>query len=463
MLAIAVPLPMLLLSYWQWHSDDLDETVRQLAVTTTFLLFGGLLLLLAGAIIIPRLVAAISPCRPSYSIYSIQYWLQSVVSASSNSRWLNLVFGDSSAVVHYIRAVGWKLNTVHQTGSNFGTNQQHDNPLFCEIGSGTMVSDGLSMINMHKSATSFSLEHTKVGENSYLGNNLYFPPDAQVGANCLIGTKVMIPIEGPIRENVGLLGSPAIEIPRMVDRDKDLLSAVSADQQRRRLARKNWHNAVTVMLFFASHWMRFIYIARPVGSGPQLLQRLGRLGVIRCLVHVGRLFALLLRIHRAREFGIWTAKAEIVTIYDPYFWFHERHWKLSDTPIVNFFAGTPFRPMVLRMLNVKIGHRVFDGGCIITERSLIEIGDDATLNEGCILQPHSLEEGAFKSDVIRIGNRSTLGPSAFIHYGVVVGAGATVDADAFVMKGELIEPNSRWRGNPAMLHRMLVSETAPNT
>jgi non-ribosomal peptide synthetase-like protein len=112
--------------------------------------------------------------------------------------------------------------------------------------------------------------------------------------------------------------------------------------------------------------------------------------------------------------------------------------------------------LILRLLGTKVGRRVYDGGSIITERSLVEIGDDATLNEGCVLQPHSLEEGAFKSDWIKVGNGASLGPSAFVHYGVVVGDGATVDTDSFVMKGETIEPNTAWRGNPAKLHRFLV-------
>jgi non-ribosomal peptide synthetase-like protein len=459
LLAIAVPLPLLMLSYWQWTSDDLDETIGQLAVATTVILFGGLLLRLAGAVVIPRLFRPFLQARSTRSIYSLHYWLQSVVSASSNSRLLNLVFGDSSAVVHYIRAVGWNLNTVHQTGSNFGTNQQHDNPLFCEIGSGTMVSDGLSMINMHKSATSFRLEHTKVGENSYLGNNIYFPPDAKVGPNCLLGTKVMVPIEGLMRENVGLLGSPVFEVPRMVDRDKELLNAVDANQQRRRLARKNVHNLVTVALFFASHWLVLFVTLVLWDRALNYYSEWGAWAFFAAWAISIVFLVLFYSLIECASLGFRRLKSEMVTIYDPYFWFHERHWKLSDTPIVNFFAGTPFRPMVLRLLKVKIGRRVFDGGCTITERSLVEIGNDATLNEGCVLQPHSLEEGAFKSDEIKVGEGSTLGPSAFIHYGVVVGRCATVDADAFVMKGERIEPNTGWRANPAKLHRTFVGST----
>jgi non-ribosomal peptide synthetase-like protein len=128
-----------------------------------------------------------------------------------------------------MRLLGWNLNTVEQTGSNFGTNQQHDNPFLCDIGSGTMVSDGLSMINMHQSSSSFRLVRTRIGDHNYLGNNIHYPPDGRTGRNCLLGTKVMIPIDGPVRENVGLLGSPSFEIPRIVDRDKSLMGALSAE------------------------------------------------------------------------------------------------------------------------------------------------------------------------------------------------------------------------------------------
>ena len=37
---------------------------------------------------------------------------------------------------------------------------------------------------------------------------------------------------------------------------------------------------------------------------------------------------------------------KIVTIYDPYYWSHERHWKLSDSPIFHLFAGTPFSNLI---------------------------------------------------------------------------------------------------------------------
>jgi acetyltransferase-like isoleucine patch superfamily enzyme len=68
-----------------------------------------------------------------------------------------------------------------------------------------------------------------------------------------------------------------------------------------------------------------------------------------------------------------------------------------------------------------------------------------------MLQAHSLEEGVFKSDHIRVGAGVALGVGAFAHYGVVLREGTYLDADAFLMKGEITPAYSRWRGNPAKL------------
>jgi non-ribosomal peptide synthetase-like protein len=104
-------------------------------------------------------------------------------------------------------------------------------------------------------------------------------------------------------------------------------------------------------------------------------------------------------------------------------------------------------------VGVKIGRKVYDGGCCITDRTLTEIGDHSNLNEGSVLQSHSLEEGVFKSDHIRLSEGCTLGAAAFVHYGVIMGDRAVLDADSFLMKGEVLDQHSCWRGNPAKLFR----------
>ena len=61
---------------------------------------------------------------------------------------------------------------------------------------------------------------------------------ARTGVNVLLGTKVMIPIDGPVRENVGLLGSPCFEIPRAVEPDRSLPATSDASLRKARIRRQ---------------------------------------------------------------------------------------------------------------------------------------------------------------------------------------------------------------------------------
>ncbi|MDX8525365.1 non-ribosomal peptide synthetase [Mesorhizobium sp. MSK_1335] len=454
--AIVTPFPLLFHSYWENVGDDYDETIGVVAIGTTVtvagFIIGGVLL----AAIVPRLFNLMLKPGRNYSLYGFHYWLQTMLELISNVRLLNVLFGDSSAIIYYLRAIGWRLNEVDQTGSNFGTNQRHENPQLSEIGSHTMVSDGLFMVNMQKSANSFRLEHTRVGECNFFGNNIIYSPDSRAGDNCLLGTKVHVPVDGPMRENVGLLGSPPFEIPRMVNRDKELLGLISDKERNRRLPLKNLHNLVTALMFVAAQWL-ILFLTLAIWD--RALNYYTEWGQTALFVAVMLTTAIGIPFYIFLErvsLGFRRLKPRMATIYDPVFWRHERHWKLSDSPIMGLFTGTPFRPLILRLLGVKVGRRLYDGGSIITERSLVEIGDDVTLNEGCVIQAHSLEEGAFKSDYIRIGNGCTLAPSSFVHYAVVMGEGCVADVDCFVMKGEVLEPNTVWRGNPAKLYGVVT-------
>ena len=457
LVAVMMPTPLLALSWWEHLAENSDANLSASVFWASLaVVFGSLAGSFVVATVVPRLVRPFLVPGRVYSLYGIHHLAQTLVSSVSNSRILNLLFGDSSAVVHYIRAIGWKLGKVEQTGSNMGTNQIHDNPLFCEIGAGTMVSDGLSLINLHKSASSFCVLPTRVGDRNYLGNDIHYPPEGKTGANVLLATKVMIPIDGPVRENVGLLGAPAFEIPRMVDSDKALIGAIDEATRLKRLSRKNRHNFATILMFLASHW--FVVWASLV-MWDYVLDWYYDIGVVALWVGSGVDFLAMVVFYALVErASLWfrPLAPKIATIYDPYFWSHERHWKLSDSPVPRLFAGTPFRSLVLRMLGMKVGRMVWDGGAITTERTLVEVGDYANLNFVAVMQAHSLEEGAFKSDRIRIGRGATLAPAAFVHYGTTVGERAVVEPDSFLMKGEAIGDYEVWGGNPAKPQRRIA-------
>src|SRR5204862_1232785 len=103
--------------------------------------------------------------------------------------------------------------------------------------------------------TSFRVSRAAVGTLNFAGNDVTYPSGGRTGDNCLLGTKVMIPIDGPIRKGVGLLGSPPFEIPRSVERDKRFDHLRTGDALRRGLAAKNRFNLGTIGIFLTTRWL----------------------------------------------------------------------------------------------------------------------------------------------------------------------------------------------------------------
>ena len=413
------------------------------------LFFGSVLLGLLGVATVPRLLNLFVKPSAVYPLFGFHDRIHRAIARMTGLRFFTHLFGDSSFIVYYLRWLGYDLGEVEQTGSNFGTEVGHETPYMSIIGSGTMVADGLSIMNADFSATSFRVSPVYIGGNSFFGNNIAYPAGGRVGDNCLIATKAMIPLDGEIREGVGLLGSPSFEIPRTVERDQAFDHLCEGDELRRRLRAKNWHNLRTMGIFLLGRWLHVFLVTvfalaafDSYGGFAQLeMALLFALSVLVTAVY----FVLLERgIRRWRRL-----EPKYCSIYDPYFWRHERLWKVPGEGYLHMFDGTPFKNLIWRGLGVKMGKRVFDDGCYMTERTLTTIGDDVMLNASTKIQCHSQEDGAFKSDRTTIGNDCTIGVGAMVHYGVTMGDGSVLAPDSFLMKGEEIPPHAQWGGNPA--------------
>jgi non-ribosomal peptide synthetase-like protein len=386
----------------------------------------------------------------TYVVYGVHYLIQRMIARLSNSAFFNRVFGDSCGIVHYVRWLGYRLNKIVQTGSNFGEEQYHDNPFLVDIGSGTMISDGLMMVNTTMSNAAFRLNTAKIGDNNYLGNYVRYPAGGRTGVNCLLGTMVLVPIEGPVRENVGLLGSPCFEIPRAVTRDTRMAKIMDESTRRRRMRAKNLYNFVTAILFLLKTWVMFSGIA--IGAVVAILCfPMFGMAAVFAFATFALLFAVLWSwfVERA-SLGFKWLSPQIALVLDKYYWFHERHWHLFGlTDLAGAFSGTPFKNIFSRLEGIRLGKKVFDDGVRWTEYSLIEIGDYTNLNFLSTIWPHSLEEGVFKSDYIKIGAGCTLHSGSLVHYGVTMGDHVVLDPGSYLMKGEILDPYTRWRGNPA--------------
>ena len=223
---------------------------RDAVLASALLVLGAVLASALFVCTVPRLFARSVTPEEAHPLFGLRYALQRLVATTTNSRLLTWLFGDSSAVVFYLRALGYDLSRVEQTGSNFGLDVKHENPYLTSVGAGTMVADGLSILNAEYFSSSFRVSPARIGARCFAGNFVAYPHNASTGDNCLLGTKVSIPTGGVVREGVGLLGSPSFEIPRTVERDRRL-ALEAPGELAGHLAAKNRHNAVTACLYLA--------------------------------------------------------------------------------------------------------------------------------------------------------------------------------------------------------------------
>jgi len=420
-------------------------------LTISSILFSGLFVLrLSLATLVPRLLQRFLKENEVYIMYGFHFLVFKTIQSMSNSTVLNLLFGDSSYIVHYLKSIGYELSEVVQTGTNFGLEQRHDNPFMARFGTRTIVSDGFWMSNVHMSATAFRLSQTSIGADNLIGNNVYYPPGGKTGDNCLIATKALVPIDGDVRENAVLLGSPAIEIPRSVERDGQVAPFAKESVWRAGIRKKNAHNLRTILGLFLAGFTYF-YLALLLIYGATYSY--GTWGAMAWVVAANSFLFFTIAYCVALErgaLGFGRLAPTVASIYDKQYWPVERLWKYSETMLRWLWLGTPFRSIVSRLLGIKLGKMVFDDGMYVSEKTLVKIGDYCNLNESAVLQSHSLEQGIYKSDYIRIGDCCSIECNAFLHYGCTIGNNVVIALDAFVMKGENVESNCTWWGNPAI-------------
>ncbi len=419
-------------------------------------LFSAALLLLSIAVgllvagTVPRLLKRFVQPGVTYPLFGVRYFVHRLIAGMTNIQFFTILFGDSSFVVRYLQWIGYDLGDVEQTGSNFGTQFKHESPFLTKVGAGTVIADGLSAINADFSSTSFRLAPVAIGGNNFLGNNIAYPSQGKTGNDCLLGTKVAVPLTGGTREGVGLLGSPNFEIPRSVDRDRALEIAHNEELLRPLLLRvKDRHNLVTMAMFLFVRWLLGILLLLQTAVVFAAYRSVGPVavavfGVVSPTLVVGYWILVDRAFHRLQAL-----EPDGCSIYHRNFWRHERYWKVPAFRYLQAYNGTPFKTMIWRALGVKVGAKVFDDGAFITEKAFASIGDHCTLNIGSTIQCHSQEDGGFKSDRTSIGDGCTLGVGAFVHYGVTIGPEAVLKADSFLMKGQEIPAQTVWAGNPA--------------
>src|SRR5439155_1019429 len=299
--------------------------------------FGAVLVGLPLVVAIPRVLNLFLKPDTVYPLYGFHDRVHRVITRMTTIKFFVHLFGDSSYIVHYLSCLGYRLFPFEQTGSNFGNTLTQANPYLCSVGTGTMSADGLALINDEVSSTSFCVSRVSVGPRNFVGNNVTYPAGGKTGDNCLLATKVMVPLDGRIHEGVGLLGSPCFEIPRSVDRDSRFDHLRTGDELRRGLAAKNRYNIRTIGIFLFARWLGVFLVALLDLAAFELYGAFANVPMAALFALSLLVSALYYALVERCIAGFGSLRTTICSIYDPYFWLHERLWKVAALEYLRAF------------------------------------------------------------------------------------------------------------------------------
>lgn len=122
---------------------------------------------------------------------------------------------------------------------------------------------------------------------------------------------------------------------------------------------------------------------------------------------------------------------------------------LARYTFLEFVTPTPISIQFYQMMGMKIGRDVALNTIHISDPSLIEIGDKATLGGSVTLVAHYGQGGLLIIAPIKIGKGCTIGLKATIMGGSVIGDGAKVMPHSVVLPKTTIPAGETWGGVPA--------------
>lgn len=117
---------------------------------------------------------------------------------------------------------------------------------------------------------------------------------------------------------------------------------------------------------------------------------------------------------------------------------------------LEFVTPTIYLQIFYRLMGMKIGRDVMINSTAITDPSLIELGDRATIGGSASLIAHYGQGGYLVVAPVKIGAGATVGLRATVMAGAEIGEGAKVLANSFVLPNARIPAGETWGGVPAV-------------
>jgi non-ribosomal peptide synthetase-like protein len=335
-------------------------------------------------------------------------------------------------------------------GSEIST-VRHVNPEFLVAGAACFLADDVMIGAPGVRGGAISIGYVHVGDKTFVGNSALVPGGMVLGDGALIGCLSTTPAANPVPTGTSWFGSPAIHLPRRQEAERFSEAQTYAPPRRLVLLRcaieffrvtlplTLFVVLATMIMNVVDMYQDWLPLWMQIASLPFLY--LGS-GVAALLLVAGLKWVVVGR-YRESNHPLWCGfvwRTELVTgVYENF----------GTLFMLDLLRGTPFIRWPLRLLGMRVGPRCYLDSTWFTEFDLVEIGEEAALNEDANLQTHLFEDRVMKVGRVVIGKRCTVGMKATVLYDTCLEDNVSLGDLSLLMKGETLPRETKWQGAPA--------------
>ena len=327
-------------------------------------------------------------------------------------------------------------------------------PDLIEIGAESFIADGVVFGAARAQPDAIRLARTRIGRRTFVGNSALLPTGSDLGDEVLLGVLSKPPPDAhaALERGTTWFGSPAIRLP------KRQIAAVFDEGARfnpskRLIATRLTIEFVRVTLSLSVFLSLFSVLLTIVGDLSDKPNGVLLIAMMFPILYIGFALAAGTFVIALKWIVIGRYKPTNQPLWSLFVWRTElvtsTYENLAVPLLLDPLRGTPFLNLYLRAMGCRIGRRAFIDTTDITEFDLVEVGDDAALNEDSGLQTHLFEDRVMKVSGLKIGARATVGSMSIVLYDSVIEDDAQLGDLSVLMKGETLPPGTSWEGSPA--------------
>lgn len=318
-------------------------------------------------------------------------------------------------------------------------------PSMTTIDDGAFLADDTMVATYELSGGWMKIAPARIGKRAFLGNSGLAAAGHRVPKDGLVAVLSVAPEKA--KAGSSWLGSPAVRLRRVVN-EADL-ERTYRPRPGLRVARALWElcRVIPVVVTCAIGLAVLVVLSALIDRGGLFLALVlsGAVllvaGAVAAAITTGAKWAFVGPIRRG-EHPLWSTFVWRTEVADTFTEMVAAPW------FANAAAGTPALVVWLRTLGARIGRGVWTDSYWLPEPDLVELGDGATVNRGCVVQTHLFHDRVMSIDTVTLESGATLGPHSVVLPAATIAADATVGPASLVMRGETVPAGSRWSGNP---------------